>query len=113
MLDTKFLDQSGIQHKMDRSKEELGSSEQEGEKKQSEINTSMVDPPINVDHFPLSPYKVETPPTNETQQEAESPGHTYTPPTKDLVDLQNIPLITESGSQKHNHLLVMCAVVRP
>jgi hypothetical protein len=34
MMDTKFLDQSRIQHKMDNSKEKLGSGEQEEETKQ-------------------------------------------------------------------------------
>jgi hypothetical protein len=71
---------------MDISKEELGSGEQEEETQQSEIDTSIVDPPVNVDPFPLSPSKVETPPADEPQQEAESPGHTEVPPAKELQE---------------------------
>jgi hypothetical protein len=67
MLDTDFIDQSGIQPKMDNSKEELGSGEQEEETQQSKINILIVDPQLNVDPFPLSPSKIETLPTNKPQ----------------------------------------------
>jgi len=76
MLDNELLNQSGIHPNMDNSHEKLGSSEQEEETQWSEVSISRIDPSVNFDPFPLSPYKYETPLANEHQKESKSPGHT-------------------------------------
>jgi hypothetical protein len=57
----------GIHPKKEKSKEELGFGEQEEETQRSETDISIIDPQVNVDPFPLSPSKDDTPPSNEPQ----------------------------------------------